>query len=97
MLKTRADGHMPHDCGHWCLPGPYDIGAKILFNAIVGQIEAPISSLFHVGRPVRMIWLITGTTHEGHCVRWQESGRGGGSHGARLGAGWAKARLRGTG
>jgi len=73
MLKTRADGHMPHDCGHWCLPGPYDIGAKILFNAIVGQIEAPISSLFH------------------------ESGRGGGSHGARLGAGWAKARLRGTG
>ena len=45
MLKQRPDGHMPHDCGHWCLPGPYDIGAKILFNAMLGQIDAPIASL----------------------------------------------------
>ena len=43
MLERRPDGHMPHDCGHWCLPGPYDIGALLLFNALMGHIDAPLS------------------------------------------------------
>ena len=34
--RTRGDGHMPHDCGHWCLPGPYDISTHLLHNAILG-------------------------------------------------------------
>jgi len=44
-LQSRSDGHMPHDCGHWCLPGPYDLGAQLLYNAFVGHIDAPVSSL----------------------------------------------------
>jgi len=34
-LQNRSDGHMPSDCGHWCLPGPYDVAAEILFNALL--------------------------------------------------------------
>jgi len=45
MLERRPDGHMPHDCGHWCLPGPYDIGALLLFNALMGHIDAPLSQV----------------------------------------------------
>jgi hypothetical protein len=26
---------MPSDCGHWCLPGPYDVGADLLFHALL--------------------------------------------------------------
>ena len=43
MLASRPDGHMPHDCGHWCLPGPYDLGPQLLYNAIIGHIDEPIS------------------------------------------------------
>ena len=43
-LSERPDGHMPADCGHWCLPGPYDIAAQLLFNALTGHIEgAPVA------------------------------------------------------
>jgi hypothetical protein len=46
MLRSRSDGHMPHDCGHWCLPGPYDIGGTLLFNALIGHIRGlPIGRL----------------------------------------------------
>ena len=34
-LHDRSDGHMPSDCGHWCLPGPYDVGADLLFHALL--------------------------------------------------------------
>ena len=35
---------MPADCGHWCLPGSYDIAAQLLFNALTGHIEgAPVA------------------------------------------------------
>lgn len=57
-LQSRSDGHMPHDCGHWCLPGPYDLGAQLLYNAFVGHIDAPVSSLPQVGRlgELRLGW-----------------------------------------
>ena len=44
-LATRDDGHMPTECGHWCLPGPYDLGAQLLYNALVGQIRVPASRM----------------------------------------------------
>ena len=30
MLSYRPDGHIEADCGHWCLPGPYDVAATLL-------------------------------------------------------------------
>ena len=36
-LNNRSDGHMPSDCGHWCLPGPYDLGADLLFHALLSS------------------------------------------------------------
>merc|ERR1712216_745446 len=46
MLSFRPDGHMESDCTHWCLPGAYDIGATLLYNAIVGKINSPLRRLF---------------------------------------------------
>ena len=39
MLAHRPDGHMAveGDCLHWCLPGPYDLAADVLHNALVGN------------------------------------------------------------
>ena len=39
-LISRSDGHMPSDCGHWCLPGPYDAGSDLLFNALLALTPA---------------------------------------------------------
>lgn len=36
MLSYRPDGHMESDCGHWCLPGAYDVAATLLHNAALG-------------------------------------------------------------
>ena len=38
-LIDRSDGHMPSDCGHWCLPGPYDVVSDILFHALLVGTE----------------------------------------------------------
>ena len=43
ILDQRPDGHMPKDCGHWCLPGPYDIVARLLYNALIGQVDVPVA------------------------------------------------------
>ena len=51
MLALRADGHMPvsskgeTDCSHWCLPGAYDIGAQLLYNALEGRLDSPLAPL----------------------------------------------------
>ena len=38
MLSYRPDGHIEADCGHWCLPGPYDVAATLLHNAALGLL-----------------------------------------------------------
>ena len=43
MLNLRADGHNAHDCGHWCLPGPYDITTQLIHNALLGHIDFPVA------------------------------------------------------
>ena len=48
MLQSRTDGHMPHDCGHWCLPGPYDVTTQLLFNAATGNLAVPLG--IHLAR-----------------------------------------------
>ena len=61
--RTRGDGHMPHDCGHWCLPGPYDISTHLLHNAILGArplaaenlTVAPTSSISTRAAPLLLL------------------------------------------
>ena len=51
MLSYRPDGHIEADCGHWCLPGPYDIAATLLHNAALGQLGGPLREVLR--RPAR--------------------------------------------
>lgn len=51
MLSYRPDGHIEADCGHWCLPGAYDIAATLLYNAALGRLGGPLGQI--LGRPQR--------------------------------------------
>ena len=51
MLSYRPDGHIEADCGHWCLPGPYDVAATLLHNAALGLLGGPLREVLR--RPAR--------------------------------------------
>ena len=51
MLSYRPDGHMESDCGHWCLPGAYDVAATLLHNAALGLTGGPLREVLR--RPQR--------------------------------------------
>ena len=94
MLSYRPDGHIEADCGHWCLPGAYDVAATLLHNAALGLLGGPLREVLR--QPAR-------GAQKAHRAKVAGKGKGrGGKAGGPAGrakgrGGKAKGRGRGGG